>query len=170
MAKKNKPDPPKCYIDACIFLSYIEETADRIKAIDCLFGECENKERSGHSCHLSIAEVAFAKWEKEKSVLEPDVEAKIDALWHPQSPFLLAEVSEAIVREAKSLIRTAVQHGWALRAHDAIHFAVAKKVGATEFFTYDEKLNKFDAVLGYKILPPYESPNIFNLPPVQPPT
>jgi len=103
MVKKTKPDPPKCYIDACVFLSYIEETDDRIKAIDCLFGECERTDREGHSCHLSIAEVAFAKWEKEQKTLEPDVEAKIDSLWHPQSPFVLAELSESIAREANHL-------------------------------------------------------------------
>ena len=63
----------------------------RIKAIDCSFSECEREDREGYSGHLSLADVAFAKWEKEQTVLEPEVEAKIDSLWHPDPPSCCAK-------------------------------------------------------------------------------
>lgn len=102
MAKKKKVVLPKCYIDSCVFLSYVEVTPGRIDLIDGLFAECEER-WTAYTSHLSIAEVAFAQWEKTNAKLEPEVEAKIDALWMPGSPFELAEVSEFITRDAKSL-------------------------------------------------------------------
>jgi hypothetical protein len=42
---------------------------------------------------LSIAEVAFAESEKRERKLSEGIEAKIQKLWVPPSPFKLEEVS-----------------------------------------------------------------------------
>lgn len=153
MAKK-KVELPKCYIDSCVFLSYIEQTKDRIGMIDDLFAECESR-WTAYTSHLTIAEVAFAQWEKTNVALEPEVEAKIDALWLPGSPFELAEVSEFVTKDAKALIRRCFDYQWTgLKASDAIHLATAKRLKATQFFTYDTKLERYEAIMGFKIGPP----------------
>jgi len=90
-------------------------------------------------------------------VLDDEVLAKIDGFWAPppESPILLVEVYEAVVRDARTLIRSAVADGLALKAHDAIHLATAKRAGAAECWTYDVRLLKFDGKFGFRIRTPH---------------
>ena len=104
---------------------------------------------------MSIAEVAFAKAEKDGKVLDPAVEAEIDTLWHPDSPVRLVEVSQLICIGARRLLRDAMIRAIPLRAADAVHLATAVMIGETnQFHTYDEKLRKCQPLVPFNISEP----------------
>lgn len=150
----------KYYLDSCVFLSLIEATPGRVTTIKSILEECEQGGCELFTSHLSIAEVAFAKAEKEGRALDPDVEDKIDELWHPDFPMQIVEVHQLIVYDAKNLIRTSMQFGWSkreqwsLKPNDAIHLVTAKRHAVDAFLTYDKKLTKYGNVTGCPVCPP----------------
>ena len=150
------PDRPyKAYWDACVFLSLIEGTPDRIAIINTIIDECRRNEVEIYTSVLSIAEVAFAKAEKDGKVLDSAVDKKIDKLWIPSSPFKLVEIHSALMHSAKSLMRKAHGgKGWALKPADAIHLVTAQSVRVDAFHTYDDKLPKLSELLGITIEKP----------------
>jgi predicted nucleic acid-binding protein len=52
-------------------------------------------------------------------------------------------------------MRQLVQQGQVLKAPDAIHVASAKRHGAAELHTYDERLRNKGSLLGIKIMKPH---------------
>lgn len=48
-----------------------------------------------------------------------------------------------------------MSNGWGLKANDAIHLATASHYGASEFFTYDEPVQKYGNYLDLRICAPY---------------
>jgi predicted nucleic acid-binding protein len=148
-------DIPRVYWDACVLLHYIEGTPDRVETIASLLDAAERGEAIVYTSQLSIAEVAFGKEKKEGKALDPDVEERINKLWHPQSPVKLVEVHQLVAYEARSLMRQFLPRGWSLKPPDAIHFATAKELKVSEFFTYDDKLFRYSDELGFKVCAPY---------------
>jgi len=152
---------PRYYWDANVFLSFIEGHADRIPNIEAILADCEEGRVEIWSSHLTIAEVAFAKAEKDAKILDTEIEKKIDELWHPESPIKLVEVSQGICVEARNLLRKNMlrpeisprQKNKSLKAADAIHLATAQMIGVDEFHTYD-KLKEFECLVPFKIEEP----------------
>ncbi len=136
---------PFIYWDACVPLSYINGTEDRIQHIAPLM------KRSGETFQIvtsviSITEVAFAKVEQDNKLLDPGIEDKIGNLWRIGSPIKLVEVYEPIAERARRLMRAAIEKGWVLKPADALHLATAEQLKVTEFHTYDRPLDKYSAL------------------------
>lgn len=149
------PKPAKLYWDACVFLSLIEGTVGRIPVIEGIIDEQKRGDVEIYTSAISIAEVAFAKAEKDNKILDPAVEATIDKLWQPASPFKIVDAYSALMFDAKSLMREAHgEDGWALKPADAIHLVTAKKVGADVFQTYDDKLWKYSKFVDFRVEEP----------------
>ena len=150
-------EPKQIYWDACIFLHYIEGTPQWMPILDSLL---EKASKSGEliivTSTLSITEVAFAKTEKDGKALESNTEAANDALWNDRSAIKLVEYNEIIAREARSLLRQAVQAGRGLRPMDAIHLATAVNRNVDDLHTTDDTLKKLTwAKLGFPIRDPF---------------
>lgn len=151
---------PVYYIDSCVFISLIEtpETEGPSKTIAALIEAARHGKVAIVASIITIAEVAFAKKELDNRVLDPEVEARIDALWHPGSMIRLVEVHELIVLRARQLLRIGAEKGWSgTRAHDAIHLATAERQKVDEFFTYDDAMRKWEPIVGFTISEPHEA-------------
>ncbi len=145
------------YVDANVCLSYVNDDADRVPTIEAILEDAQQSSLTLFTSELSIVEVAFAAAEQHQQALSPESEDRIDALWMPGSPIRLVEYYRLIGDDARSLIRMAVAKGWSLKPMDAIHLATARRMEAEDFYTYDERLFKFDSEVGLKVCPPYTS-------------
>lgn len=146
---------PRIYWDACVPLSYINEYADRVPHIEALMRQ-SGKDFQLVTSVLSITEVAFAKAEQDKQLLDVATEERIASLWSVGSPIMLVEFYELIGRDAQQLMRAALPRGWSLKPFDAIHLATADRLHVKEFHTYDDRLEKFSELTKtkFKIVPP----------------
>lgn len=148
-------DPPKqFYWDSCVFLSLVEGHADRTADIQALLTDAQGGKVEILTATVSIVEVAFAKQEKDRKVLDPEAEKRIDRLWAPPSPVKLVEFHSAIAKTAKDLMRDAMVRGWSLRGMDAIHLATAQLLAVKKMHTYDDSLQKFGQLIGITIEEP----------------
>lgn len=147
------------YWDSCVFLAYLNEEPGRVRAIEDLWEEIANEEKSRIvTASISIVEVVVAAHEKNQSQLSKEVEKKLDAMWDDPS-VLTVDVPEIVMREARVLIRNSIPQGWRLKCNDAIHLATAmwvhKNINALdEFNTYDGHLKKYEAMTGLQIREP----------------
>lgn len=130
------------YWDACVPLSYINGTADRIPHIEGLLQQ-SGKDLQIITSVFTVTEVAFAKAEQDAKVLDATVEAKISTLWQVGAPIQLVEFYEVIAERARELMRAAIPRGWSLKPGDAIHLATADHLKVSEMHTYDEELYKY---------------------------
>jgi predicted nucleic acid-binding protein len=145
------------YVDANVCLSYVNDDPDRIPIIEAVFEDAQQTGLVLYTSELSIVEVAFAAAEQQSQVLSPESEERIQALWLPGSPIRLVEFYRLIGDDARSLIRLAISKQWRLKPMDAIHLATARRMEVDEFYTYDQRLFKFDAEIGLKVCEPYTS-------------
>lgn len=161
---KRANKPKRLYWDSCVFLSFIEGNPDRAPIIEALIEQCERGDFEIYTSVLTIAEVAFGKAEKDGKALDKQTHRKINGLWASGSPFKLAEVHRGIMMEAQTFVRSAMPLGLGLKPPDAIHLATAKRLGATEFTTYDDFRGKSVSVasfVGLKIRVPKSEGFIF---------
>lgn len=150
------PDEPRrVYWDACVFLHYIEGTQEWMPILDALLEEAsESKGLVIVTSSVSITEVAFAQAERSGKSLDPKIEAAIDALWNDRSAVTLVEVNEIIAREARRLLRRAVESGRHLKPMDAIHLATAVNRRVDDFHTTDGRLQQGWQDLGFPVRDP----------------
>lgn len=151
---------PRIYWDADVFLSYINGIPERLPNIEALL------EKSGTDFQLitssiSVVEVAFGKAEQDGKALDAEIEARINALWSPESPVRLVEFHPMIADGAKALLRESIARGWRVKPMDAIHLSTARQESVKEFHTYDD-LARYSApgpsgeppILDFRIGPP----------------
>ncbi len=148
------PDLPRVYWDACVFLSYVNGIPERLSHLDPMLAK-SGKAHQLVTSTMSVVEVAFAKVEQDNKALDADTDRKISGLWAGPA-VILVEFFPLIAMEARQMIREALPKGWALKPMDAIHLATAKRLGALEFHTYDDKLLKYAATVGLKICEPID--------------
>jgi len=153
----------RVYFDADVLISLISKTKGRFHIIEDLMNEAENGKIIIFTSQYSVAEVAFAEHEKPsgenpKPKIDKFIPDKINKLWHPDSIIKLVDVHHLITRNAKDLMRRV--HPLSLKPPDAIHLATAKMMGVSDYFCYDDRLDKFAKKLGYHIKRP-EIENLF---------
>ena len=150
------------YWDACCQLSYINEVPGRVLILEPLLASSSSA--SGtikiHSSAIARVEVAFGATEKNRKVLDPDVESRIESLWTDPGAIESVEFHDGIGDFARQLMRQAIPQGWSLRALDAIHLGTAMwlcsiGIEVPEFHTYDKALPKYSGITGFDILEPY---------------
>jgi predicted nucleic acid-binding protein len=153
------------YWDSCVFVSYINGEPGRVDVIDNLFDEIHNKNEKIVTSTLTIAEVNCANFEKDKRVLDDEIEKIIQGIW--DDPVInLVEVNQQIAIIAKDLIRSSIPNGFSLKPMDAIHLASAQWIDRNimkikEFCTYDNRLEKYQAIIGIHINTPHvEQPKL----------
>ena len=149
----------RVYWDSCIFISYIEQTPDRIAVIDAILHQAHNaRDVEIFTSVLSIAEVAFAETERINKALDPGVEMDLDRLW--ADPMIrLVEVNPVVCRGARDVVRTVMirhetQEEPSLRSADAVHLATAQWINTNEFHTCDHRLLRHTGLLGFPIIEP----------------
>lgn len=157
-------EPSRVYWDSCVFLHYIEGTPEWMPILDSLLEEAsETKGLIIVTSTVSITEVAYAKIEKDGKALDPEIEAAIDDLWNDRSAVKLVEYNEIIAREARTLIRKAVEMGRTLKPMDAIHLATAMNRKVEDFHTTDGPLKNVTwAGLTFPVRDPFtDRPKLF---------
>lgn len=152
------PDTPRMiYWDSSVFLHYIEGSPEWLPTLDAVIQNATQDERLAIvTSTVAITEVAFAKAEKSGRVIDPGVEAEIDALWNDRSAVQLVEFDQGIAREARRLVRRSVELARALRPMDAIHLATAVAMGVEDFHTTDGRLRRWTD-LGFPVRAPWTS-------------
>jgi predicted nucleic acid-binding protein len=135
-------DARRIYFDANVFLAYVGNELGRADTVQTLLDEARRGQIEILTSTLSIAEVAFGAHERDHGLTEAGEEA-IDHLWAPASPIILVDVSQAVTRSARTLIRKAKIDGvGGLRGADAIHLATARMFGCDELFTYENEARR----------------------------
>jgi predicted nucleic acid-binding protein len=99
-------------------------------------------------------EVAYAKAEKSRRVLDPAVVAGMDALWADRSAVQLVEFDQVIARNARDLMRTSIEISRKLTPADAIHLATARVMQVAECQTTDEAMKRWND-LGFPVQDPW---------------
>lgn len=129
--------PRRIYFDANIFLAYVGNEEGRADRVQTLLDEGRRGEIEIVTSVLSIAEVAYGAHERDHGLTEAGEDA-IEQLWTPGSPITLVDVSQAVTRHARKMIRRAkTQNLSGLRGADAIHLATAHMFGCDVIFTYE---------------------------------
>ena len=91
---------------------------------------------------LSITEVALGAQERDAQLTDDALQA-IEELWTPASPITLVDMSEALARQARSIIRDATRTGAGrIGSADAIHLAAARMHGCRDLFTYEQEATR----------------------------
>lgn len=96
-------DPPRLYFDANVFLAYVGNEEGRADTVQALLDEARRAEVVIVTSVLSIAEVAYGAHERDQGLTEAGEEA-IEELWTPASPVTLVDVSQAVTRNARTII------------------------------------------------------------------
>lgn len=161
---KNDASKPTYYLDSCVLIDLIEHPASEepAKTIYSIIADAEKGRFDLVTSTLTMAEVWYVKAEVDKHAIDPEVEKKINQLWHPiSSPIRIVEVHEGITRDALRLLRDSIFKGWGkTKGVDAVHLITAHREGATEFFTSGERaMRKWESSFGFKICRPHYEPD-----------
>ncbi len=152
-------DPRRIYLDANVFLAFVGNEAGRADTVQAILDEGRRDELEIVTSVLSIAEVAFGAHERDHGLTEAGEEA-IEQLWTPASPVTLVDVSQAVTRNARAVIREARKQGLGgIRGADAVHLATARMFGCDEIFTYEVEARRttWQRVTGIRVSEPITS-------------
>ena len=135
-------DSRRLYFDANVLLAYVGDEEGRADTVQALLDEARRAEIVIITSVLSITEVAYGAHERDQGLTDAGEDA-IEQLWTPASPITLADVSQAVARTARTLIRVAKTQGLSgLRGADAIHLATARMLGCEVIFTYEAEARR----------------------------
>ena len=146
----------RVYFDANVFLAYVGNEEGRADLVQALLDEARRGEIEILTSVLSIAEVAYGAHERDHGLTEVGEEA-IEQLWTPSSPVTLVDVSQAVTRNARTIIREAKAQGLSgFRGADAIHLATARMFGCDEIFTYEamSRRTQWQTITGIPVTEP----------------
>lgn len=154
-----KSDNSLVYWDSCLFLSYINDEPNRASVIEDLWDKIEHENGKVITSTIAIVEVAYASYERSSSFLSAEIQNKINEIWIDPT-ISLVEVNQQIAELAKKLIRDAIPNNWKLKSKDAVHLASALWIDrniskVNEFCTYDDKLTKYEPMIGIHIREPH---------------
>jgi predicted nucleic acid-binding protein len=148
--------PRRVYFDANVFLAYVGNEEGRADVVQALLDEARRGEIEIVTSVFSIAEVAYGAHERDHGLTEAG-EEQIEQLWTPASPVTLVDVSQAVTRNARTIIREAKDQGLSgLRGADAVHLATARMFGCGEVFTYETEAlrTKWQQITGIHVSEP----------------
>ncbi len=146
----------RLYFDANVFLAYVGDEEGRADTVQALLDEARRTEIVIVTSVLSITEVAYGAHERDQGLTEAGEEA-IEQLWTPASPVTLADVSHAVARNARTLIRVARAQGLSgLRGADAVHLATARLLSCEVIFTYEAEArrSRWQQITGIRVSEP----------------
>ena len=146
----------RVYFDANVFLAFVGNEEGRAGIVQALLDEARRGEIEIVTSVLSIAEVAYGAHERDHGLTEVGEEA-IEQLWTPASPVTLVDVSQAVTRNARTIIREAKTQGLSgFRGADAIHLATARMFGCDEIFTYEamSRRTQWQTITGISVTEP----------------
>lgn len=157
-------EPRFIYWDANVFLSYLNNDAERVPTLEAILDTVESS-RSDRivTSVISKVEVTWVAHEKLNRVLSREEEKRIDDMWNNTEVIDLIDFNDEIALMARKLMREGMVRGWKLRTNDAIHLASAQWVGAVELQTYDkDDLPRFGELFGITICKPHTiQPKLF---------
>ena len=148
---------PRVYLDANVLLAYVADEENRADTVQSILEDARQSRIEILTSVLSITEVAYVQTDAGDE-LSSESEAAIDELWKPASPITLVDVSETVVREARSVIRRAKRAGVrAVRSADAIHLASAALHACDRFFTYENESTRrrWDTLIKASVTEPF---------------
>lgn len=157
------------YWDSCVFLSYLDETPDRIKILSDVIEEIEQNDNSIIlTSSDSMVEVAFVSKEWDEKQLDSSTVSIIDGLWNDTNLIKIIDNGPHIALSARQLIRDGLVDGKSLKPKDAIHLATAQWYNKTidkvdEFQTYDKKLLNYGLHIGIHTVEPHVIQHKMNL-------
>jgi predicted nucleic acid-binding protein len=96
----------RVYIDANVLLAYVGNEEGRADTVQTVLDDARRGTLEILTSVLSIAEVAYGAHERDQGLSEAGEEA-IEQLWTPASPITLVDVSQAVTRNARTMIRKA---------------------------------------------------------------
>lgn len=152
------------YWDSSVFTAYIGQDSGRVDIIQALWDDIA--QRPGNrivTVSLTVAEVIYIATEKiqnpsrPRRILDPQAEAKIEAMWEDPSVYLVDPPIQ-VMRLARDLMRKAAPHGWVLKPSDAVQLATAQWVYENfhpilAVHTYDDWA-KYSPLIGIPISAP----------------
>lgn len=146
---------PRFYLDSCVFIDFLQKTPNRIKECSAIFDAAKAQTIDIVTSTVAIAEV----------VKVPDGEdAQLIEEFFDNDFIVLRQVDRRTGLEARRL--GAANSG--IKPMDAIHLVTAIAIGATTFYTYDEKLLSKNGKIGpawFKIVkPPIPQQDLFDDP------
>jgi predicted nucleic acid-binding protein len=151
------------YWDTNLFLYYLNNDPERVPTLEAILDGISqgNKEKIVTSV-ITKVEISWIASEKYNRALSAEEEENIDAFLSDASIIELVDFNEEITYIARSLRRRAMERGWSLKTIDAIHLATAEWVGAVEMNTYDDRLFKYNELIGIDVKAPVATqPKLF---------
>lgn len=134
-------DLPRVYFDACVFIDFIANHPERARTIGGFLELSLKNEIDIVTSTASIVEVSHILSEKESRKIDPNIEAKIDAMFNDDRVIKLIDFSPVIARDARFLVRDSIASPTnILKPLDAVHLASAERLKVREFLTYDKKI------------------------------
>lgn len=150
--------PKRIYWDACVFISLVSGDEGRVEDVVALMDAADKGDLEILTSEMSVVEVAYLADEidEDSGEVPADVSEEIETLWTPPSPVRRVELSSALSREARRLIRATKGNGTRLGAADAIHLATAKQLGVDEIHTYENEAHRthWAALVGIPVCAP----------------
>ncbi len=127
------------YWDSNVFLHLIEGTSAYIDGLRSAIAQYRATNTKILTSTIAKTEGAFASTERQRGMLDPAIEARIDAMWDDYTIVAFVEVTDTIAVNARSLMRRGLQRKYAIKPFDAIHLASAEWSQAAEIHTYEPK-------------------------------
>lgn len=141
------------YVDSDLIIHWLEGKNKQV--LEPLFDQANKGLARLTTSVITIGEVVYVQSEKDERMRDPEVLAKIDALWHPDW-IPTVEVNAFIMMQVRELRWRAIEQGMAVpKIGDAVHMMSAKYVGARQILTYNLKDFKlWENVLGIPVREP----------------